>query len=310
VLTLRGVTRAYAETLVLEGCDLLVERGDKIALVGPNGAGKSTLLRLLARAERPDRGSIIYGEAVEPSYFAQHQAEALTPTNTVLDEVYGAARYGTTTTQVRTLLGRLLFRQDEVFKRVADLSGGERSRVALAKMLLRPANLLLLDEPTNHLDVPAKEVVEEALREFAGTVIVASHDRYFLDQFVNKTVEASGTKLRAFPGNYTFYRERKTLEASAQQSAPVARPAPSPRPEPKAQSARKPRVSDAEREVARLEARIAEFEARLHTLSEELSSPETYAGGRDPSATLAEYEAVNARLADLHSRWDALVASM
>ena len=310
VLTVRGVSRAYGERQVLAGIELLVERGDKVALVGPNGAGKSTLLRLLARMERPDRGNVLYGEAVEPSYFAQQQAEALTPTNTVLDEVYGAARYGTTVTQVRTLLGRLLFRQDDVFKRVADLSGGERSRVALAKMLLRPANLLLLDEPTNHLDVAAKETIEEALNEFAGTVVIASHDRYFLDQFVNKTVEVSDTRIRVYPGNYTYYRERKSLEAVAQAAAPKPAGPTSVKAEPRQQSSRKPRVSDSERELAQLEQRIAGFEARQKVLSEELASPETYAGGRDPSALLVEYEAISARLVDLHERWEALVSAM
>ena len=165
---------------MLNEVDLKLKRGDRIALLGPNGAGKSTLLRLLAGAEQPTKGNVEYGHAVVTEYFAQRQAEALEATRSVLDETL----YGLDSRPeplARNLLGRLLLRGEAVFKPVSVLSGGERSRVALAKFLLRPANFLLLDEPTNHLDSTSREVLIEALKKFDGTLVVASHDRAFVD---------------------------------------------------------------------------------------------------------------------------------
>src|SRR5262249_35437158 len=222
VLKLDDVVKAYGQRSVLDRVDLLVERGERIGLVGPNGAGKSTLLRLMAGVERPDRGRLARGHNVRLAYFSQSQAESLDPRRSVLEEIRADAPVGATETELRTLLGRFLFQQDDVFKAVAILSGGERSRLALAKMLLRPANLLLLDEPTNHLDIPAREVLEEALKAYQGSVLIASHDRYLLDRVATRIVEVGDGRLTSFPGNYSRYRERREALAAQGVAAPAA----------------------------------------------------------------------------------------
>ena len=319
VVALRGVDKAYGDNPVLQGVDVLVRRSEKLALVGPNGSGKSTLLRLLARVERPDGGFVVYGPAVQIAYFAQNSAETLNPRNSVLEEVYGAAPRGTILFQIRSLLGRFLFRQDEVFKSVSALSGGERSRVALAKMLLRPANLLLLDEPTNHLDVAAKEVIEDALREYPGTVVVASHDRYFLERFVTRTLEVRDGGLGEYLGNYTYYRERKEAERAAAQARaevaergeaipPVGRAADKAERvaeanDRKARAALRKELQDVEGEVSRLEERIAE-------LADLLGRADAYTGGQSPAELVAEYERSTVRLEALNRRWEELVEAM
>ncbi len=179
-LRLRGVSKTYGDKVVLLGVDMRVNRGDRVALLGPNGAGKSTLLRILADVEAPSEGLREEGRNVQIGYFAQHQAEALEPERTVLQEVLHGLE-SQPEGQARGLLGRLLLRGDEVYKPIKVLSGGERSRVALAKFLMKPANILLLDEPTNHLDVASRAVLQEALQGYEGTLVVASHDRPFVN---------------------------------------------------------------------------------------------------------------------------------
>ena len=180
VLRLRGVSKSYGDNPVLLDISLKVDRGERIALMGPNGAGKSTLLRILAGIEPPTEGTREEGRNVLIGYFAQHQAEALDPKRTMLQEVlHGLERQPET--EARSLLGRLLLRGEDVYKPIAVLSGGERSRVALAKFLMRPANVLLLDEPTNHLDPASREVLQDALVNFEGSVILSSHDRPFVE---------------------------------------------------------------------------------------------------------------------------------
>jgi len=319
VVALRGVDKAYGENQVLQGVDVLVRRTEKLALVGPNGSGKSTLLRLLARAERPNRGYLVYGPAVQVAYFAQNSAESLNPLNTVLEEVYGAAPRGTILFQIRSLLGRFLFRQDEVFKPVSALSGGERSRVALAKMLLRPANLLLLDEPTNHLDVAAKEVVEEALREYPGTVVVASHDRYFLDRFVTRTLEVRDGGLGEYLGNYTYYRERKDAERLAAQARAEEVESAEDAPLGSRAAERAERVTEANdrksraalrKELQEVEAEVSRLEGRIAELADLLGKASAYAGGQSPAELVGEYERSTARLEALNQRWEELVEAL
>ncbi len=201
VLEAKGVRRAFGENVVLDHVDLLIERGDHIALVGPNGAGKSTLMRILAGVDQPDQGVRVEGHRVVLDYFAQDQAAELNPTRTVYDEMTSAS----TTTMVpmiRGVLGSFLFEGDDVYKKVAVLSGGERNRLALAKMLLRPSNVLLLDEPTNHLDIDSKEVLLEALAEYKGTLIFVSHDRYFVDRLAEKVIEVGDGEAPLYPGGY------------------------------------------------------------------------------------------------------------
>jgi ATP-binding cassette subfamily F protein 3 len=199
--------------VVLSGVDLLVERGDRIALVGPNGAGKSTLMRLLAGADPLDAGTRTTGHQVLPDYFAQDQAAVLDPALTVQEEMTAVSPASMVPT-IRTILGGFLFSGDDVFKKVAVLSGGERNRLALAKMLLRPSNLLLLDEPTNHLDLDSKEVLLDALGDYGGTLVFVSHDRYFVDKLAAKVVEVGGGDAFLYPGGYEdFLYWKKQREA-------------------------------------------------------------------------------------------------
>ncbi len=179
--------------------ELLVERGDRIALVGPNGAGKSTLMRVLAGVDRPDAGTRVEGHQVVMSYFAQDQAAVLNPTRTVYEEMSSTSPT-TMVPMIRNILGGFLFSGDDVSKKCGVLSGGERNRLALAKMLLVPSNLLLLDEPTNHLDLDSKEVLLDALADYGGTLIFVSHDRYFVDRLANKVIEVGGGRGPALSG--------------------------------------------------------------------------------------------------------------
>jgi ATP-binding cassette subfamily F protein 3 len=206
VVTIRDLTHAYDDKILFLGANLAIERGDRIAFLGPNGAGKSTLLRLIVGMEVPsDGGAATLGKYnVIPAYFEQNQAEALDLGKTVMDTLHDEVP-DWKNEEVRTLLGRFLFTGDTVFKTVAALSGGEKARLALAKMLLQPANLLILDEPTNHLDIPAKEMLEEALQHYDGTALVVSHDRYFISQVANKIVEIREGELRLYTGDYHYY---------------------------------------------------------------------------------------------------------
>lgn len=207
VLELRGIRKSYGDNTVFGGIDLLVEAGDKVALVGPNGAGKSTLLKICAGV-LDHEGSRIVNPKVQLEYFSQHRIDMLDPDNTVLEEARpaGAAQ---TDEQLRALLGAFLFGGDDVFKPVRVLSGGEKSRLALARMMLRRGNLLLLDEPTNHLDIATREVLQNALAEFPGTIIMISHDRFFIDSIANKVVEVGGGTIQLHFGNYSDYLARK-----------------------------------------------------------------------------------------------------
>ena len=201
VLELKGVRKAYGENVVLGHLDLLIERGDRIALVGPNGAGKSTLMRILAGDLHADEGVRLLGHKVVLDYFAQDQAAVLNPSRTVLEEMSSASSVSMGP-MIRTILGGFLFGADDVFKKVAVLSGGERNRLALAKMLLNPSNVLLLDEPTNHLDLDSKEVLLDALEDYGGTLVFVSHDRYFVDNLATKVIEVGGGEAPLYPGGY------------------------------------------------------------------------------------------------------------
>jgi ATPase subunit of ABC transporter with duplicated ATPase domains len=188
--------------------DLFIEKGDRIAVVGPNGAGKSTLLRLLIGREKPEAGSAqIVGQNVVMNYFEQNQADALDLDKTV-EKTLQDASSGQSYNELRALLGQFLFKGDSVEKKVRFLSGGEKARLSLCCMMLTPANLLILDEPTNHLDIPAKEMLEEALQHFQGSVVVVSHDRYFISKVATTIVAIEDKKLTKYQGDYKFYMEK------------------------------------------------------------------------------------------------------
>ncbi|MEM6521530.1 MAG: ABC-F family ATP-binding cassette domain-containing protein [Cyanobacteria bacterium P01_C01_bin.70] len=215
VVRIADLTHCYDDKILFLGADLEIERGDRIAFLGPNGAGKSTLLRLILGREIPTEGTVRLGRHnVIPKYFEQNQAEALDLDKTVFDTLQDIVP-DWKMEQVRTLLGQFLFSGDMVFKPVGALSGGEKARLAMAAMLVQPANLLILDEPTNHLDIPAKETLEAALQQYDGTILLVSHDRYFISQVANKIVEIRDGELRLYRGDYRYYLEKLEAEKEA-----------------------------------------------------------------------------------------------
>ncbi|MBN2370383.1 MAG: ABC-F family ATP-binding cassette domain-containing protein [Vicinamibacteria bacterium] len=221
VLDVEDIHKAFGEKHVLAGVNLIIERGDRVGLVGPNGAGKSTLMRILAGVDLPDRGRRLLGHRVMSEYFAQNQAEVLCPDNTIYEEMEG----GSPTTMVpmiREILGGFLFSGDDVHKKVSVLSGGERNRLAIARMLLKPSNVLLLDEPTNHLDLDSKEILLESLLDYCGTLVFVSHDRYFVDRLATKVVDVGSGHALLYPGGYEDFlamKERGAVPPLSSRSA-------------------------------------------------------------------------------------------
>src|ERR1700674_5726428 len=223
VAEFQKVSKSYGDKFVFGGVDFIIERGDRIALVGVNGAGKSTLIKLLAGSEPLTSGEYRLGHNAEVDYFAQDQYKELDPNSRMLDDLQGEAPRSTNT-ELRSLLGCFLFSEDDVFKRIGVLSGGERNRYALARMLLQPSNFLLLDEPTNHLDMRAKDVLLESLEKYTGTVVFVSHDRYFIDKLATRVFEVGDGEVHVFPGNYEDYlwrKEGKTIDLTLPDLQPV-----------------------------------------------------------------------------------------
>ncbi|HET8679459.1 MAG TPA: ATP-binding cassette domain-containing protein, partial [bacterium] len=265
-------------------------------LLGPNGAGKSTLLRLIAGLESPTSGIVILGTGVRPRYFAQESAEDLDLDSTVLDEVL--ADRPLEPEQVRTYLGRFLFSGDEAYKRVGMLSGGERQRLSLAKLLLDEPNLLLLDEPTNHLDIPSREALEEALRQFPGTMIVATHDRYLLERLATRILTVDDQGVSDFHGTYHELRERRARELTP----PPSRAEPGAPGRGTAGGSRRPRADERPTpptfdEVA---VQISAAERELAEAGASLGDPELYRDPERARATRARYEQAERKLEELY----------
>ena len=324
VLTLEDVRKSFAGRTVFDGVSLNLQRGDKLAVVGVNGAGKTTLLKILAGLETAE-GTVRPGHNVILSYFGQHQAQELAGDQSILDTVYHTA-VDMTITQVRSLLGAFLFTGDEVEKQVRVLSGGEKSRVALARMLVRPANLMLLDEPTNHLDMSSQEILQEALAQYEGTIIVVSHNRFFVNSFVNKVLEIRNGRATIHEGNiddYLEWRRREETRASetATQSSSATRPVAAgdensaDRKVQRRQRALerqelnkklgpwRRKSEEAEQEIDRHERRKAELEALM-------AEPDLYSDQERWSATSREYGQVERHLERAFQRWEEAQAAI
>jgi ATP-binding cassette subfamily F protein 3 len=306
VAEFKKVAKSYGDHEVFSDVDFIIERGERISLVGVNGAGKSTLIKILAGTEPVSAGEYTLGHNAQPDYFAQDQYKELDQSAKILDDMSSVAPRATNT-ELRAILGCFLFSEDDVFKTIGVLSGGERNRYALARMLMQPSNFLLLDEPTNHLDMRAKDVLLTALQDYSGTVVFVSHDRYFIDKLATRVFEVESGRVNVFPGNYEDYQWRKSGQGAL---AVSAQPGAAPEPEAAAKSDKrlnpmkvrrmKERLGSIEEEVGQLEAGIADCESALANF---VSAEET--------RRIAELlEARRAELAALMGEWEEISHSI
>ena len=314
-ITLEKVRFGYGEKLIYENLDFESERGQRMVLVGPNGAGKSTLLKLLADVLQPQAGERKLGHNVKHGYFAQHRAQMLNPRHTVFQEALDTPQR-VTEQAVRNVLGSFLFCGDDVFKPVSVLSGGEKSRLALVKLLLDPPNLLLMDEPTTHLDLASVDALIEALKQFEGTLIFISHDVHFIRALSSHVVRVEAGQLRHFTGGYQYYLDKTSQSARAALTSSSfasnnANRAPVPqvdrkeqkRQEAEQRQARSRKKQEVQKRIATLEKEIADLEAKEKELTTELEKPESYAGGRAMQIN-RELLQVHDRLPEVTAQWE------
>jgi len=305
VAEFKNVAKSYGDHPVFSDVNFIIERGERIALVGVNGAGKSTLIKILAGAEPLSAGEFTLGHNTQPDYFAQDQYKELDAGARLLDDL-GTVAPRATNTELRSILGSFLFSEDDVFKQIGVLSGGERNRYALARMLMMPSNFLLLDEPTNHLDMRAKDVLLEALQGYTGTVVFVSHDRYFMDKLATRVFEVEEGRVHVFPGNYEDYLWRKSggpesiaapsEKASITAAAPASIKAAEKRVNPLKLQQMKERQAEIEQQIARLESQIADCESALSNFvsvdETKRTSDLLEAHKSNLAATLSEWEEV------------------
>jgi ATP-binding cassette subfamily F protein 3 len=316
VVEVSELSKSYGPKLVLDDVSFTIERGDRIALVGVNGAGKSTLVRLLSGEDTPTSGLLKLGHNVLAEYFAQDQYKVLDPAARMLDDISRTAPK-VSDTELRSLLGCFLFSGDDVFKQLGVLSGGERNRYALARMLVSPANFLLLDEPTNHLDLRAKDVLLEAIRNFTGTVIFVSHDRYFIDRLATRVIEVEGGKVNVFPGNYEDFLWRKEGGSAKLAAATEAAAAPTGPTSPAvADAAAEPSSKDRAKRVNPI--KLKQMQERLKFVEEEIPRVEALIGDAEQSLGVfvsieetaratSELESLREQHSELTGEWEELM---
>jgi ATP-binding cassette subfamily F protein 3 len=312
VLELSNVTAGYGDAVIFRDLNYMLEKGERVALVGPNGAGKSTLMKILAGRLPLREGERKEGHNVIVSYFSQDQDDLLAWTKTVWDEVYSVAP-NHIVPQLRTLLGCFLFSGDDIEKPVSVLSGGERSRLVLCKLLLSPANCLLLDEPTNHLDIRSKDILMDSLRDYEGTLVFVSHDRYFLDGLATKVLEIGNQTAIPYLGNYEDYLFKKAELEKVQDTAsgipsPVHSSSKEPEvpPEPKKKKVNPYRIQQVKDQIERLERQIQVHETRIAVLTQMLASEELYRDRQLFRSTMEEHDQLQKELGHMMEQWEKL----
>jgi ATP-binding cassette, subfamily F, member 3 len=314
ILRMEHVGKSYGEKLIFRDTNVHIERGDKIALIGANGKGKSTLMRLVAGAETPTAGKHQLGHNVIMAFYAQHQLESLTVENEIIQEMNEAGSKRNEM-ELRGVLGSFLFTGDDVYKKIKVLSGGEKSRVALAKTLISEANFLLLDEPTNHLDMQSVNILIQALEQYEGTFIVISHDRYFVENVATKIWFIEDYQLKEYPGTYHEYerwqddREKAAKKAglpSPSANKPLPKPAAVAEPVPSVNKTPAPDQKKALKELAEVEANIDKMEKELAVYEKQLADPKIYQNTAQLKDTTVKFEQVKKELARLNDRWEML----
>ncbi|NWG01714.1 MAG: ATP-binding cassette domain-containing protein [Syntrophaceae bacterium] len=329
VVEVKNLHKCYGETVVYQGIDLNLYRGDKVALVGPNGAGKSTLLKILAGVLDFEEGEVVLGKDVTRAYFAQHQFDLLHPENTVFEELLSVAT-DESQTDLRTILGTFLFSGDEIEKKVSVLSGGEKSRLILAKMLLKPANFLLLDEPTSHLDIPSRNVLEAALKQFQGTLCLITHDRHLINEIANKVIEIDQGVPHLYPGNYDYYLYKKQ-QGPVQETEKEVKNEAKVKVEEKEKSGKKKttymakeerrkraqEIDQFKKQLSSLEKRFQEVEKSLHDatqkldqLNQKLSDPNLYLNQQETYETVQTHQQVKEQVKELTQLWEFLALEL
>lgn len=303
-LEVKGLAKTFEGEKVFENISFKLRTGDRVALIGPNGVGKSTLFKILTHHLTPDKGSVRFGANIDVGYYDQHQQE-LNPSNTVLDEVWNSFP-AMEQSKIRGALGLFLFSGDDVFDTIGSLSGGERGRVALTKLMLRKDNLLLLDEPTNHLDMDSREVLEDALQDFPGTILAISHDRYFINRFADRVMVMSDNGVTEYLGNFDDYvekRDRPLPPADLLEEGITRTAAARERKRDRQQSAR---IRELKAQVKKAEEAIEQNEHRLAQLEAQLADPSTYA---DPDKARETGDAYRAEQEKTAALYDALEAA-
>jgi ATP-binding cassette subfamily F protein 3 len=321
-LDVGSLTKKYDGKVVFENVSFQLQRGDKMAVVGVNGAGKSTLMRILAGLENQNDGNVKTGHNVKISYFGQHQAQELEPGLTAL-QALSAVAGDMTVTQTRSLLGAFLFRGEDVDKKVQVLSGGEKSRLALAKMIVQPANLLILDEPTNHLDMSSQEILQEAMSQYDGTIIIVSHNRHFVNRFINKVLEIKEGRATLYEGDIEDYlykqkvlQEREAVvqvdevEAAANEQPAKLKGRAARQEQARIRQEKSRKLNPLQNEATRIEEETSQLESRKNELEQLMADPQLYQDKEKFAESSREYNSVERKLERFYKRWEEIQAKI